>query len=844
MSDHKYSKYYVYIGVLIALAFTATCSLQPFSSVRIKAKPTVYLPLGSKSITEEEVCKKFEEIVQKNTAGKTDKTIRLYRYYPSGAANDAPIRYLAHYPLESFDFNLNSYFNGEPSGDTNLLSRKFDTEISIPKINESKSFAINAADINQKLLDKFNTDAPLSVSVPAIPGEHTLPPVNIDFQGFETITFSDGSYLKISARPDSPSVSYEIVKAKMESNGQTILGDITGYDAYFPLDNKTINKSIILTLTVKDVAGGPGTAAISRMLNGTIIRVTGVNAEPEITLAQGSVDMPLPEDFHSATIGVGELKLSMVQPAGWTGITIEEQTTITQAGGLTINPSSFQPLNTPVSLAGKTLNNQRTLTYEPKFKVKLVNATYTYQAKLSVDFNFSIDQFSAITMKNKADFNKQQSEPVPDGIKNWVKTIHFNTISAKIKLKNGLHAGNDIKIKLSSVCFQMPEQEKTFNNGETDQIYQGGNDFDLDIEHLNNFDLKAQVLLPGYNEHDNTFTLNNIRTDSKIEFSGAVQFNLDWKEITLKAKNNQTVSFPKTGTMDLSKLTSKLSDGSLKLEEIPVYFYAGSDSGLLGSTKMNVKLTAMYVKTGAAEITSQDLIDKNDVTLKALPVGTFPSDIKPFTGAIPAAMLSIKQGEPDVNVTFADIMNDYPKNLQLNCTLNMDEITVKREDYEKLKNKNTKVGMDILLDLPVGFKVESKYELSLTDIFGINTSGSDLFGRSGPNDKSVFGNGQILDALRSIQISINFKNGLNVDTGFILRFKNDSGTVIEKNITADTGEQTIAFTSEEWRELLDTYPVSPELFLELPSGSYSLKNDFELGTSLTVLAETDINYKL
>ena len=865
MSHHKYSKYSVYIGVLLALVFTVTCRLQPFSSVRIKASPKVYLPLGSKNITEDEVCKRFEETVQKNTVGATDKNIRLYRYHPSGNANDTPIRYLVHYPLETFDFNINSYFNGDPlgnsgaeSGDTNLLSRKFDTEISIPKINESKNITINAADINQKLLDKFNTDAPVSVSVPAIPGEHTLPPVNIDFQGFETITFSDGSYLKISARPDSPSVSYEIAKAKMESNGQTILGDITGYDAYFPLDNKTINKSIILTLTVKDVAGGPGTATISRMLNGTIIRATGVNAEPEITLAQGSVDMPLPEDFHSATIGVGELKLSMVQPAGWTGITIEKQTTITQAGGLTINPSGFQPLNTPVSLIGQTLNNQRSLTYEPKLKVKLANATYTYQENLSVNFNFSIDIFSSITMKNNADFKKQQSEPVPDGIKNWVKTIHFKTTSVKINLKNGLPAGNDIKIKLSSTCFKITPppaqpQEETFSPGETEKEYKcnDGNAFDLDIEHLDNFDLTTQVLLPGYNEHDNTFTLNNIHTDSKIEFSGAVQFNLNWETITLKAKNNQTVSFPQTGSMDLSALTSKLKDSDIKLEEIPLYFYAGSDSGLLGNTKMNVKLTTQYVKTGTTEIISTDLVDKSDIPLKGLPVDTFSSDIKPFTGTIPPAMLSIKQEEPDIKATFASILNEYPKDLQFTCTLNMNEITIKREDYDKPENKNTKVSIDLLLDLPVGFKVESNHELSLTDMFGLNISGTDLFGRSSRSDNSVFNNAQVSDALRSIKVRINFKNGLKVAPGFVLRFKDgsgapvkdDSGSTIEKIVTTE-GEQTIILTSKEWKNLLDTYPVSPEFLLKLPSGSYSLKNNFELGASLAVLAETDINYTI
>lgn len=852
MSYHKYSKYPMCISILIALAFTAACGLQPFSSVRIKASPKVHLPLGEKSITEAEVFTKLEETLQKN-----NKNIRLYRYQPSGG--DDKLRYLVHYPLQTLELDISKYFNGDPlgnggSGDSNLLSRKFDTEISIPKVNESKSFKINAADINQNLLEKFNTDTALSVPVPAISGERALPPVNIEFHGFETIMFDSGSYLEISTSPNSG--SYTITKAKMESNGHSIPGDITGHNVRFLLDNKTIGKNISLTLTVKDVSG-VGNLTVNRTLHGRIVRATGVTANPEITPAPGSVDIPLPEDFRSATIGEGKFKLSMDMPADWTGITIEEQTKITQAGsgGLAINPASFQPLNTPVSLDGKTLNNQRTLTYEPKFKIKLDNATYTYQEHLSVKFNFSIDKFSAITMTNKADFNKPQSEPVPDGIKGWVKNIHFKTASVKIKLKNGLPSGNDIKIKLSSTCFQIsPAEEATFNPGEQEHEYKGnnGNAFVLDIETLDNFDLTTAVLLPGYNEHDSTFTLNNIRTDSKIEFSGAVQFNFDWEEIILKAKADQTVSFPQTGKMDLSELTSKLKTAGIQLEEIPVYFYAGSDSGLLGSTKMSVKLTATYIKTGEATDTPAVLVDKSNITLKALPAGTFPSD-KIFTGVIPDAMLSIKQGESGITKTLAGIMNDYPKDLQLACVLNMNEIPITRAEYNTLKDKKPKVSIDLVLDVPVGFKVETKHTLSVMDMLGINMSGTDLFGRRSVHDKPFGLDDQILDSLQALNVHINLKNDLSGPVPkCILRFKDGSGNAIKgdsnkpikKEIAAAAGEQTVKLTSSELKKLLEKYPVSPELVLELPQGSYSLKRDFKLGASITVLAETDINYSM
>lgn len=857
MFYHKYGKSFLCIGVLIALVFTATCSLQPVSSIRIKAEPKVFLPLGSKSIGEDEVFKKFEEALQKNTSGTSDKKMRLYRYQ---SGQDDKLRYLVHYPLETFDFNLNNYFNGdssgsggEISGNNKLLSKEIKADIHIPRIDTSESFPVDASAINDKLLGTFNAGSPLpSIPVPAGLTEQPLGPISIDFQNFTTITFGAESYLKISASPTSG--AYTITKAQMTSNGETINGDISGYDVRFPLAGKTIDTHIDLTLTVKDV-GTSTSANITRKLEGKIIRATGVNAAPEITPASKMVDIPLPAKFKSAEIGNGNLTLSMDQPAEWRGITIQEQTSITQtgSGGLQITPSSFQSLGI-TNLGGRTLNDQRRLTCTPKFKVTLANATYTYADNLSVKFNFSITKFSKITMETEENFKeKRKEDPVPPGMKSWVKNIHFTTASVKIKLNNGLPEGNNIKIKLASNCFKItPAQEKTFSHGETEKEYRcnNGSSFDLPVMSLNNFDLTTQIL-PGHNADDNTYTLHDITTDSDIKLSGLVQFNLDnWDTITLKARNNEEGHFPQNDYMNLSALTSKLKDEELEPEEIPVYFYAGSQSKLLASQKMKVKLTANYHKHGETSETSKDLVNTpTEIPLKGLPAGTFPSDNKkPVTGGIPDAMFVIKEEEPGVGTTLGKIMNEYPKDLKLKYIINMDEITISHTDYDKPENRNAKVSIDLILEVPVGFKVKNNREISLKKLFGMDMSGTDLFRRNGPNDKPL-GNDLISDAFRSINVNINFKNGMNRSPNFILRFKDgsdnpvkdDSGKTIEESV-AITGEKTIKLTTENWKKLVKTYPVSPEFLLELPAGSYSLKNNFELGASLTVLAETNVDY--
>ena len=849
MPYRKYIQISIYAGtLLLAVLGTATCRLQPFSSVKVKANPDLYIPLGSRSFFADEYFspEKFAEMVSKTegTPDGTDKKVHIYSYTPADAEDKEQLRYLVHYPLQSFNFDLDSYFGDTATSNDKILSRNFDTNISIPKINQSKNIGISASDINNKLLEKFNEppSSPASVSAAGL-GEHELPPVNINFQGFETITFDSDSSLSITTY--SSSIEYSITAAKIRSNGIEIPGIVHSWDEHgvrFPLDNKTLNKNIILTLTV-NITGGSGSINISRRLNGRIKQATGVNTETsEITPEAGSVDIPLPEDFQSATIGVGEHKLSMEYPTDWTGITIEEQTTITQAGsgGLAISPSGFQQVGTATNLAGKTLNNQPELRYNPKIKIKLTHATYTYQENLSVNFNVSIDNFSAITLKNKEDFNKQQFDPVPDGMKSWVKTIHLNTVTAKIKLNNGLPAGNPIRIKLFSECFKIkPEQEGTFGAGESEQTYQGGRNFDLDIEHTDNFDLKSQVLLPGHKEADNTFTLHNINTDSEIKFSGAVHFYLDWSQMTIKANNNRKNSFPKENDLKLSFI-SKMKSANMKVDKIPMYFYAGSASNLLDDSKVKIALSAEYTtKPDSSRAIKELFTDPTPRNLQPLPAGILPQENrKEFTGAIPTYMFHTDN--------FPSVLNEYPSGLRFTYSIFMDNgITITRDQYEAEKNngKKPEIGVDLLLDIPVGFTVGADGgEIPLSSFTG-NTIPNDFLGKKNIGQhESPFTD--TVNSMRFIQLDVSLKNEIGFTPSLVFRAKN-STSEIEKSLSLKPGKQPpIVFDRDEWQQLRSEETTDTEMYVRFDQGSYTIKKGVELKVTFSVVAGLNIDTTL
>ena len=848
--SYKYSKYFMWISVLIALIFTVTCKLQPFSSVRVKANPKVYFPLGAKSITEDEVFKKFENLVPKNA--------RLYRYQ---SGQDDKLHYLMHYPLQTLELDISKYFNGGTSIDNASLSQNINRSIAIPNLQQNLEVPIDVSRINQELLTKFNTGntTPKVTILSGTPpsSSYPLPAVNVKFQGFKTIAFKDGAKLKLSSKPST--VHYAITAAEMKSNGRSRAAEtISGQNIEFSLDGITINDTVSFQLTL-NLTSGSGDISFDTSLEGVIEKATGVTSDTDIdiNLLPKSVPLTLPADFEKAKIAQGSLKFAVKLPDEWSGITIKEKMQMQQSGsnGFSIIPLDYQPLGIETSLAGKNLNKQPTLNYTPVFKVKLNNATYTKQDSLPAILALNIKKFEKITLKKPSNFTVEKRKPVPEDMKNWIKKIKFNKVSSTINLNNGLPAGNTIKIKLSSNCFQMPEQEREFPSGISESTYQSGSNFDLNIESLAEFDLKTQMILP--NDNGTTFTLYNIETGKNVEFSGAVHFNLDWEEITLKAKTNQTGSFPETSSQDLSALTSKLKIAGIKLKEIPMYFYAGSDLELPDSTAVTVQLTAKYHKPDNS-FETKTLVNKNNIaTLKALPAGTFPSDNKkPFTGSMPDPTLEIKEGEAGCQTTWTKIMNEYPKDLQLSYNLSMNEITINGTKYkeykEKYKNKNPKVSIDLVLDVPVGFKVDSETMPSLTELSGINMPNTDLFGRSSSND-NPFGMKRLSDELR-FKVGINLKNGLtgaSIVPKFVLRFKdgggnfitNTAGNLIEKKVTA-AREQALTLSSTELDELLKKHPVKPEVFLKLPSGTYSLKRDFELGVSLTALVEENVDYTI
>jgi len=869
MFSQKYSKYPVYIGAFIALLFTTACNLQPFSSVKVKAKPKLYVPLGSKSMTSNDIDEHIRSILAPKDGSSSGTEARIFRYTPPDATGEDKnqLRYLIHYPVKSLDFDISKYFGENAVASGTGLSYKVDETISVPTLETTETCTIAEPEvINTKLLEAFNnagTSALPSIDIPAgtLSGYEIPVIIDITFEGFEEVTFDNWASLMVSVDPPA-GVSCSFSDAKLTSNGNTF----NGYSSYyspnvvnFDIDDKSISNRLRLTgqMTLSGSTPSGGKATFTRTLTGTIKEAKGVNAHLENLTPSGvqTVVLPLPDDFKKAVIGGGSLQFSLPQPKGWRGIAIKEKTKIEQAekdgvSGLRIDPPAFRTLGGSIDLAGFTLNDSKTLTYTPILDVTLTNATYRKPSEtLSAKFGFSIQKFTVLTLKNKTAFEISKTEPIPDAMKKWIKTIAFKDVSATVKLLNGLPEGNPITLKLSSTAFHIAEQAHAFppQQQKQDTYTSDPNWRLLDVDATSQLDLQAKVELPNYNASDKTFTLKNISTGTDIKVSVETSFNLNWEKITLKKLNSEPFSYPEDGFIDLSVL-SNLKEAHLQMPEVPVYVYAGSASGLLADKQIKVGLSARYTKEGTSAPQSMLLCNETDCTLTNFPTDKLVDTKKEYTEAIPSYSFAIKKGK-SVN-TLADIMNTYPTGVQLTYAISMDGVEIKRSDYDAIVNKGGKaeIKLDVLLELPVGFTIDTDDPISLMPLMKTIGAGDflqgDLLNRTSANDKLI--DEQITDALQAIQLDTNIRNESGLQPTVIFRAKAENGTkLVEKELPSATGKrELLLLTKDEWDKIQNTYPVYPELLLKFPSKTIKINKDFTISGAFSVVAETNIDYTI
>ncbi|MGP1444337.1 hypothetical protein [Treponema sp.] len=855
MSCQRYIRVVLSAAALsVVVLFAAACGLQPVSSIRIKTSPELYVPLSAKSFSANEYISPTSFADMLKSGNSSGRKGQIYYYNPPNLKEEdaGQLRYLIHYPLQSFTFDVSNYFGKERAD--SVLSRSFDTSIDIPKIEKTVSTAVDSGEINTKLLKVFNERYSLPSPSPSLPsggpiGVPLLLPVTIKFGGFSRLIFEDSpdSALTIST---VSSANYVIASGTLTISGIPIAGVPNGKSIRFPLAGRTIigDQEMPLQITIRRQDTTGGNVIITPKLEGTIAQVEGVTADLDvISLEEKQMEIALPEGFRSAKIDTGSLNLDVLQPAGWSGISISHKTHIKQEGaaGLNLAPVAFTAVGTSIDLAGQQLNSNRQFTYEPVLKVTLNDATYTRSdTPIQAECSVSIGKFETVTLANRQDFTKAQNEPVPSDMKKWVQSIRIKKVTAKVVLTNNLPEGNPININLKSTVFGIDGTDTHGASGEfpaqvqnKEVKYPGEENFNLPITPETKFDLKSTVL-PGSSVGSDAYTLKNIETGKKVEFSGKVEFDIDWESMVVKADGGKGSSFPEGDLLRLPML-SKLKKAGIQLDKMPMYFYAGSDSNLFRDTEVKLDLSVEALDENGIS-TATSLLNKSH-KLVPLPADAFKDaegeegKTKTLKTAVPEPMFTVD--------TLHKTLNGYPEGIRFKYAISMENgVTITREEYKSAKAKNDgdpAINVDLLLEIPIGFTVSSGGELELY-------SATEAIDLKDSFNKLPIGEEQF--KLRKLQLNANLENESGFTPAFILRIKNrgDKGRLLDdKEISLAPGNQELKFTSEEWDKLKEAGAFIPELYLKLePDKSYAIKKDAELKANLFVTVAADVDYKV
>ena len=451
---------------------------------------------------------------------------------------------------------------------------------------------------------------------------------------------------------------------------------------------------------------------------------------------------------------------------------------------------------------------------------------------------------ATIAVPEGTNLDQTVNTPLPEEMTKLVSSITFNSIGAKVTLNNGLPAGNDIDISVSSTALNMTGQKKTFAAGKESTGTFSGTNLTLQPATQSEIDMKMKVELPGSNNGDNTFTVKNVKPGEKYSVGGSVAFEVDWKEATVKTTDKPFEgSYPAGGgePMKLSDLWKMIPKG-IMFKEIGAYLYM--------EAPMDIQMSGYMTMNEEPLWGSKDKPEK--LSKSTAPTGPAEGDWN--------TKLDPTQASVDLSENLLGILKGQPDSLSFKYSLSANEVNIKKEEVSGTQS----LRAVLLMKLPLELEVDSSQMAGKPEDLPFEENGvpidvftlakvysdepdanNDLFKREEPwsLDDEI---NKLLDQLQSLKMELDYTNDLGMSLG---AWFYDSRTGISKNFTLEQGSGTINldFGLEEIKKIIQVYPFSPKLYVFLSDTTpeeppFVLNRDGKLDFTLTVAAAADIDY--
>lgn len=578
-----------------------------------------------------------------------------------------------------------------------------------------------------------------------------------------------------------------------------------------------------------------------------------------MTFSEGSelciqIDKVEPES-HSANYKLA-LKSIRLSCAGQTVAELNGSYDLTRSDGnrlkLDVGGRKLQgDVSIDISVAtsgGKEFNEEKSRINLAKMTMKVsaedAEIEYLHDVKIPMDEGF------------KEKLSNNLSMDMPESMTQWIKRAE-GTACVAIDLENKLPDGKDIDITLTSDLLAI-QDTKPFRAGKkTKEEYKSTRTVTIEPKSGDEFDLKLDMKLTGYDENTNEMTFEKIAPGTKITLDGTVSCTFVFDKLELKADQSYSGSYPSEGEqgLDLSSLGDFLPEG-LSLASVPVYVYISSpvlEKFAADKNSVTGFVKASYTPENGTQkkltlVGKEDKEDSSDSIQFATPP-QFPAETETLN-------VDLAQRPCSGKAEFAEIVNSAPADLAFSYEFNLGTIDLEGENLEQLENSGLDMEMrvDLVIVLPLvleakGADSSGGVSLNINEFAGIEENiddRSDLFGR-GSADEETDDIRDIIHGLKSFGIKLTchdmmFSPDRSSDAVKIVL---EQGTFKKELSMPKSGEKSsVSFKVEEVEEMLDLYPFFPDVSLFIPDGTWKVPRDSGIKLDIGISADIDMEYSL
>ena len=508
-------------------------------------------------------------------------------------------------------------------------------------------------------------------------------------------------------------------------------------------------------------------------------------------------------------------------------------------GGKTISPGDLV-FSGAVSLSGSVSEGT---------KIPAEGIGVTVEVEVTLRGGFAS---ATVDVPEGVELTKTVSYDLPEEVTKMVQEISFpeKGLGIVLDMDTSLPADNDFDVTMEAFggIIDKTQRVTTGQDGNASQSLDFLNDSDAKITPDTTPTLSAELAItpPGYNPADNTMTIKNVSQGETYGLSGTVTVKADWDSITVSS-DKYTGVFPADGAepVDLSGFTDKLPEG-INLSGIGADLFVSSP--LAESNNMAFSGTVTLSGT-----------DAEGQPVTALLVGSkdAPADL-PIVAAVtlPAEEAvawnkQLPESTAPVGGGVTSFLNGRPESFSLAYSLQADSVTINKSDIENSGGK-TSAKAELVITLPLKLKIDDSgdgkdddvLEIDVFEMAGIAGT-EDLFNRTEPSATNDTVN-KLLDQLTNMTIDVAYNNKLGIEAAarLVIIAAEDGTPQLERTFTLEkgAGTQPVTLNRDDIKQIMETYPFCPRVYVDLPDGELTLQKDGGIDVSLAVTAVTDVDY--